>query len=108
MPPTFASADSSFDAVGCFTMLHHVPTRSLQDRILTELFRVLRPGGSFVGSDSLASVGLHHFHADDTYNPIDPAHLLARCQSLGYDRIELQVDDIVRFVAHKPSTTEAE
>src|ERR1700744_5924186 len=28
--------DGSFDSVGMFTMLHHVPTRALQDRILAE------------------------------------------------------------------------
>src|SRR5271169_4170729 len=59
----------SFDAVGCFTMLHHVPTRELQQRVLSEAFRVLRPGGAFLGSDSRANEGLHHFHEGDTYNP---------------------------------------
>ena len=65
--------DASYDCVGCFTMLHHVPTLALQNKILAEAFRVLRPGGVLIGSDSLASNDLHHFHADDTYNPVDPA-----------------------------------
>lgn len=34
-----------FSAVVCFTMLHHIPTAQLQDRLLAEAFRVLRPGG---------------------------------------------------------------
>ena len=37
--------DASFDSVGSFTMLHHVPTLAMQNKILAEAFRVLRPGG---------------------------------------------------------------
>lgn len=94
--------DGSFDTVGCFTMLHHVPTRALQQSILAEAYRVLRAGGTFVGSDSLASVDLHHFHAGDTYNPIEPATLLVRLQALGYGPITVVVDDVLKFVARKP------
>jgi len=53
--------DASFDTVATCTMLHHVPTRAEQDKVLAEAFRVLRPGGTFLGSDSLPSDNLHHF-----------------------------------------------
>ena len=76
--------DASFDSVGMFTMLHHVPTRALQDRILAEALRVLRPGGTLIGSDSLPSDGLHQFHEGDTYNPVEPAALLTRLQTIGF------------------------
>jgi SAM-dependent methyltransferase len=95
---------ASFDSVGCFTMLHHVPTPALQQRLLSEVLRVLRPGGAFVGSDSLASTDLHSFHADDTYNPIDPASLLTRLQALGFVRLTIIVEDDLKFVAHRPTT----
>lgn len=45
-----------FSAVVCFTMLRHVPTPALQDRLFAEAFRILRPGGVFAGSDSTASI----------------------------------------------------
>jgi SAM-dependent methyltransferase len=44
--------DATFDVVVCFTMLHHVSTPDLQDRLFKESRRVLPPGGVFAGSDS--------------------------------------------------------
>ena len=85
-------------------MLHHVPTLALQNKILAEAFRVLRPGGVLIGSDSLASNDLHHFHADDTYNPVDPASVLTRLQTLGFASITVMVDDVLKFVAIKPAS----
>jgi len=94
--------DGSFDSVGCFTMLHHVPTIAAQNKILSEAFRVLRPGGTLIGSDSLPSTDLHKFHAGDTYNPIEPATLLSRLQTLGFAEITLMVDWSLKFIARKP------
>ena len=61
-------------------MLHHVPTAALQNKILAEAHRMLKPGGVFIASDSLASNDLHHFHVDDTYNPIEPAPPWSACR----------------------------
>jgi ubiquinone/menaquinone biosynthesis C-methylase UbiE len=95
-------ADESFDTVCCFTMLHHVPTTRQQNELLSEALRVLRTGGAFVGSDSLASVDLHHFHVGDTYNPVEPSSFLTRLQAAGFVRISLMVDWDMRFIAYKP------
>jgi SAM-dependent methyltransferase len=94
--------DGHFDSVGSFTMLHHVPTAPLQNSVLREALRVLRPGGVFVASDSLPSNELHDFHLDDTYNPVDPGSLVARLQTIGFDRITVSVDGLLKFIAHKP------
>jgi len=93
--------DSSFDTVAAFTMLHHVPTRPQQDKVLAEAFRVLRPGGTFLGSDSLPSDGLHQFHEGDTYNPVEPAAFLIRLQTTGFAAITLAVADDLIFTAVK-------
>jgi ubiquinone/menaquinone biosynthesis C-methylase UbiE len=100
--------DDTFDSAGCFTMLHHVPTVALQNKILAEAFRVLRPGGVLIGSDSLASTGLHDFHEGDTYNPVEPASLLPRLQTLGFGKITITVDHSVTFIAHKPAPEDSE
>ena len=94
--------DASFDAVGSFTMLHHLPTQGQQFATLAEVFRLLRPGGVLLGADSLASQELHAFHEGDTYNPIDPARLLVFLQAAGFARVTLTVDQGLLFTAHKP------
>jgi SAM-dependent methyltransferase len=98
-----AGPDESFDAVGSFTMLHHIPTTALQNKVLAQAFRVLRPGGVLVCSDSLPSDALHHFHVGDTYNPVEPSSVLARLQTLGFERIIIAVDAELRFSARKPT-----
>jgi ubiquinone/menaquinone biosynthesis C-methylase UbiE len=82
-------------------MLHHVPTRALQDKVLAEAFRVLRPGGAFLGSDSLPSDGLHQFHEGDTYNPVEPAAFLTRLQVAGFASITMHVGHNLIFTAWK-------
>jgi ubiquinone/menaquinone biosynthesis C-methylase UbiE len=94
---------NTFDSVGCFTMLHHVPTLAQQNEILAEACRVLRPGGVLIGSDSLGSTDLHHFHVDDTYHPVDPASLLGRLQTVGFGNVTVIVDDLLKFLAMKPA-----
>jgi SAM-dependent methyltransferase len=93
--------DACVDSIGTFTMLHHVPTLALQNKIFAEAFRVLRPGGALVGSDSLPGNDLHHFHADDTYNPVDPASLIGRLQTIGFGQLTVIVDGSLMFIARK-------
>jgi ubiquinone/menaquinone biosynthesis C-methylase UbiE len=97
--------DASFDTVATCTMLHHVPTRALQDKVLAEAFRVLRPGGTFLGSDSLPSDDLHQFHEGDTYNPVEPAAFLTRLQTVGFAAITLHVSYNLVFTARKQDTS---
>jgi SAM-dependent methyltransferase len=70
-------------------------------RVLAEAFRVLRPGGTFLGSDSLPSDGLHQFHEGDTYNPVEPAAFLTRLQVAGFGEITLRVGHNLIFTARK-------
>jgi SAM-dependent methyltransferase len=82
--------DGRFTGAISLTMLHHVPTPELQDRLFAEVARVLRPGGLFVAADSVASDDLAGFHEDDTYNPIDPETLAGRLGDAGFADIEVR------------------
>ena len=77
-------ADATFSGAISFTMLHHVPTVELQDRLLAEVARVLRPGASVVLSDNLGSDEMEAGHVGDTYNPVDPGALPARLSAAGF------------------------
>ncbi|WP_370061616.1 class I SAM-dependent methyltransferase [Mycobacterium sp. MAA66] len=78
--------NEKFTGAACFTMLHHVPTTEMQDRLLSEIARVLRPGAPLVVSDSIGSEELEALHNDDTYNPIDPAEIKDRLAGAGSPR----------------------
>ncbi len=98
-------ADASFDTVVCFTMLHHVPTPAAQDRLLAEAARVLRPGGTFAGTDSVGTGTLFRLlHVRDTLVPVAPQGLGRRLMQagLGNPRVELGGSSF-RFRARKPA-----
>ncbi len=84
--------DGSFSGAACFTMLHHVPTDALQDRLFVEVARVLRPGAALVASDSLASDELEAHHEGDTYNPVDPETLAARLRAAGFGDVDVRTN----------------
>jgi ubiquinone/menaquinone biosynthesis C-methylase UbiE len=54
--------DATFIGAVSFTMLHHVSSEAMQNRLLAEVARVLRPGGVFAGTDSLYSRSLPARH----------------------------------------------
>ncbi|QEU94475.1 class I SAM-dependent methyltransferase [Streptomyces kanamyceticus] len=97
--------DAAYSAVVGFTMLHHVPTDELQDRIFAEAFRVLRPGGVFAGSDSQPSRELDELHVGDVMNTVDPAGLPTRLKAAGFSGAEVLLHPEtggMRFRARKP------
>jgi len=96
--------DAEFSGCAAFTMLHHVPSPALQDKLLREVRRILKPGGAFVGCDSLQSVSMRVLHLGDTYVPIPPDTFGARLENAGFKVIELEKGpSAFRFYAMKPS-----
>jgi SAM-dependent methyltransferase len=92
-----------FSAVVCFTVLHHVPSPALQDRLFAEALRVLRPGGVFAGTDSLPNLRFRLIHLFDTMVTVDPATLPARLEAPGFADVEVAtIPRRVRFRARKP------
>lgn len=84
--------DGRFSSVLCFTMLHHIPSLDLQDRAFSEIARVLRPGGTFAGTDSLGNgLVFKLIHIGDTLNLIDPETLPRRLEAAGMVGPEVKV-----------------
>lgn len=85
-------ADGTFDSALSFTMLHHVPSPALQDRLLSEVARVPQPGGIFAGSDSLYSRAFGLLHLFDTMVVVDPATFPDRLRAAGFVNVEVAVN----------------
>lgn len=95
--------DCSFSTVVVFTVLHHVSSIELQNRLFAEAYRVLRPGGIFAGVDSLQSLLMRMFHVGDTMVLVDPAGLRPRLESAGFREITTEIAaGRFRFCAHRP------
>jgi len=93
----------AFDAAVCFTMLHHVPSPMLQDRLLAEAFRLLKPGGVFAGTDSLDGRIFRFLHLFDTLVVVNPGTLPARLTDAGFEDVEVDTNaHAFRFRARKP------
>ena len=82
--------DASFDLVVCFTMLHHVPSAALQDRLFAEAARVLRPGGTFAGIDCRWGPVLALAHVRDTLCLVDPKLLPERLSRAGFAGVTVE------------------
>src|SRR6202790_2158769 len=82
--------DGTFSGVVAFTMLHHVPSAALQDRLLAEARRVLRPGGVFAGFDGTDSFRFQLIHLGDTYTPVDPDTFGRRLEAAGLVEVAVE------------------
>jgi ubiquinone/menaquinone biosynthesis C-methylase UbiE len=98
--------DAKFDGALCFTMLHHVPSVALQNRLLSEVARVLRPGAVFAGTDSLYSRSFRLLHLFDTMVVVDPFTFPARLSEAGFTDVQIDVLEpyAFRFRARKATT----
>lgn len=95
--------DAEFSGVVSLTMLHHVPSPELQDRLFQQVWRVLEPGGVFVGSDSLQSWLMRMIHLGDTLVPIDPDTVGRRLEAAGFQVLQVEKSsDAFRFHARRP------
>jgi len=96
--------DASFSGAVSFIMLHHVPSKELQDRLIAETFRVLKPGGAFAGADSIPSLRWNFFHLFDTRVPVDPEGFSGRLESAGFAGVTVErAGSAFRFYGKKPS-----
>ena len=97
-------SDGQFSGAVSFTMLHHVPSMGLQDKLLREVCRVLKPGAVFAGVDSRTSWSMKVIHIADTLVPVDPQAFPARLRAAGFEDASVETNDrAFRFRARKPA-----
>jgi len=82
--------DACFSAAISLTMLHHVPSVELQDKLFAEAWRVLRPGGRFVACDSRKSFVMTLLHTGDTMVLVDPETVGGRLERAGFREVRVQ------------------
>jgi SAM-dependent methyltransferase len=96
--------DDHFSAAACFSVLHHMPSAVAQDRLFSQLHRVLRPGGIFVGQDALDLESMRAAHADDTFTPVDPDEMKDRLAAAGFSETRTDIVGFhFRFLSRKPA-----
>lgn len=93
-----------FSAVTAFSVLHHLPSAIEQNRILSEILRVLAPGAGLFATDARDLDVIRDAHDGDTFIPLPIDTLVSRLESIGFSDIELELADYeIRFAAHKPA-----
>lgn len=97
--------DDRFDAVVSLLMLHHVI--DWRDA-LTEVARVLRPGGTLVGYDLTDRLTARAVHLADRspHRLLDPNHLVAGLTAAGFTAVEVDrgvLGTVARFSATAPT-----
>ncbi|MCC6164169.1 MAG: class I SAM-dependent methyltransferase [Acidobacteria bacterium] len=81
--------NGAFTSVAAFTMVHHLPGLTRQRALLSEVWRVLLPGGSFAGCDALWTIGLRLFHLGDTFAPVEPRQWKDELEAVGFDVLDV-------------------
>jgi SAM-dependent methyltransferase len=95
--------DDRFSGAISLTMLHHVPSIELQDRLFAEVRRVLQPGAWFAGSDSIDTPDWRELHEGDVCVPLDPTTLADRFTAAGFVDVTVDLNDYaVRFRGAAP------
>jgi hypothetical protein len=65
--------------------------------------RVIKPGGAFVGSDSLQGLLMRLIHIGDSLVPVDPDTFGVRLEAAGFQVLELERSSgAFRFHARRP------
>jgi SAM-dependent methyltransferase len=82
-------ASETFSSAIAILVLHHLPSRQLQDRAFAEVLRVLRPGGVFLAFE-INDNWIHHLgHLKSNFTPLSPGSVLARLTAVGFSRVSV-------------------
>lgn len=79
--------DSTFSAAIAVLVLHHLQSSELQDHAFAEIFRVLRPGGTFLVFEIENGWFQRAIHVHSTFVPLAAAGAFARLTTAGFARV---------------------
>jgi len=82
-------ADETFSSALAILVLHHLKNRELQDRALAEVYRVLRPGGSFFVFEIEDGWLERIAHYRSTFTPVSAGSAFARLNRAGFSKISV-------------------
>lgn len=101
-------ADQSFSSAIAILVLHHLKSKELQDRAIAEVYRVLRPGGSFFVFEINDGWMQRIAHHGSTFTPVTPGSAFARLTNAGFSKISVDFRrGGYRFRARKAMETSA-
>ncbi len=81
---TLPFPDNTFSSAIAVLVLHHLPSKEMQDRAFAEVRRVLRPGGVFLAFEIPDSWLNRVMHVQSTFVPVSPAAASTRLQAAGF------------------------
>jgi ubiquinone/menaquinone biosynthesis C-methylase UbiE len=95
-------AAETFSSAVAILVLHHLKSAELQDRMLGEVMRVLRPGGVFVGFEITDGWMNRVVHVGSTFTPFSPVAAYGRLAAAGFAKISVNIrSGAFRFSAEK-------
>ncbi|HXJ91550.1 MAG TPA: class I SAM-dependent methyltransferase [Terriglobia bacterium] len=95
--------NARFTGAVSLVMLHHVPSPKLQNDLVREVYRVLRPGGVFAGMDVRQSLAMRLIHFSDTLVPVEPDTFAGWLQAAGFRDVLIDANPYAfRFRARRP------
>jgi SAM-dependent methyltransferase len=95
--------NARFTGAASLVMLHHVPSPELQNDLVREVWRVLKPGGVFAGMDIRQSLAMRLIHIDDTLVPVEPDTFARWLETAGFQDVFIDANSYAfRFHARRP------
>jgi ubiquinone/menaquinone biosynthesis C-methylase UbiE len=82
-------AEKSFSSSIGILVLHHLRSIEQQERAFREIFRVLRPGGFFLGFEIQDGWLPRAVHVKSTFVPVSPATISSRLGAAGFSGVTI-------------------
>jgi ubiquinone/menaquinone biosynthesis C-methylase UbiE len=95
--------EKTFSAAIAVLVLHHLQSIEQQNKALAEIYRVLRPGGTFLALEIRDGWLQRVSHFRSTFIPVEPSLLPARLASVRFSQVTVDFrGGAFRVRAHRP------